>query len=298
MPLVNNSDGTRWYTTELGEMLARPEARSEAIAQLVAHVVGARRPGLVVDFEEVPEERQREFSAFVRELAAGLHRSGLQLMVALPAADPAYDYRTIGREADAVVLMNYDQHWLTSGPGPIAAQDWFVRNLEATLALVPREKLVLAVAGYAYDWTLPKAGEDAPPRARALSFQESLVTALESEASVELDPDSLNPHFAYGDESGRDPPGLVERRDHGLQPDRAPATAPACAARSCGGSAPRTRRSGRSGAATARLSTTSPGSRRCRRATTSCSRATATSGGSSRRRRPGRARSAATPRTA
>ena len=203
MPLVNNSDGTRWYTTELGEMLARPEARSEAIAQLVAHVVGARRPGLVVDFEEVPEERQREFSAFVRELAAGLHRSGLQLMVALPAADPAYDYRTIGREADAVVLMNYDQHWLTSGPGPIAAQDWFVRNLEATLALVPREKLVLAVAGYAYDWTLPKAGEDAPPRARALSFQESLVTALESEASVELDPDSLNPHFAYGDESGR-----------------------------------------------------------------------------------------------
>ena len=202
MPLVNNSDGTRWYTSELAEMLGRPAARSEAVAQLVAHVAGARRPGLVVDFEEVPAGRQREFSAFVKELAEGLHRAGLQLLVALPAADPAYDYKTIGRDADSVILMNYDQHWLTSAPGPIASQDWFVRNVETTIALVPREKLVMAVAGYAYDWTLPKPGE-AEPRARALSFQESLVTALESDASVELDPDSLNPHFAYGDEHGR-----------------------------------------------------------------------------------------------
>ena len=184
-------------------MLARPAARSEAVAQLVAYVAGARRPGLVVDFEEVPQERQREFSAFVRELAAGLHRSGLQLMVALPAADPGYDYKAIGREADSVILMNYDQHWLTSGPGPIASQDWFVRNLESTLALVPREKLVMAVAGYAYDWTLPKPGEEPEARARVSSFQESLVTALESDATVELDPESLNPHFAYGDENGR-----------------------------------------------------------------------------------------------
>jgi len=59
------------------------------------------------------------------------------------------------------------------------------------------------VAAYAYDWTLPKPGEAAEPRARAMSFQESLVTAFESEAAVELDPESLNPHFAYGDENGR-----------------------------------------------------------------------------------------------
>jgi cellulose synthase/poly-beta-1,6-N-acetylglucosamine synthase-like glycosyltransferase/spore germination protein YaaH/peptidoglycan/xylan/chitin deacetylase (PgdA/CDA1 family) len=202
MPLVNNSDGTRWYIEELGQMLARPAARAEAVAQLVAHVTGAHRPGLVVDFEEVPQERQREFATFVRELAEALHRSTLQLMVALPAADPAYDYKTIGRAADAVMLMDYDQHWLTSAPGPIAAQDWFVRNLESTLTLVPREKLVMAIAGYAYDWTLPKAGDEGT-HARALSFQESLVTAFESEATVELDPDSLNPHFAYGDENGR-----------------------------------------------------------------------------------------------
>ena len=49
-------------------------------------------------------------------------------MVALPAADWDYDYAAISREADAIILMNYDDHWLTSPPGPIAPQDWFARN--------------------------------------------------------------------------------------------------------------------------------------------------------------------------
>ena len=202
MPLVNNSDGTSWFTAELGAMLASAPARAEAVAQLVAHVAGGRRPGLVLDFEEVPGNRQAEFTRFVSELAAALHRSSAQLLVALPAADPAYDYARIGRDADAVVLMNYDQHWLTSPPGPIAAQDWFVRNLESTLALVPREKLVVAIAGYAYDWTRG-AQSGGEPAAQAASFQEAMVTAVESGATVEFDADSLNPRYTYGDERGR-----------------------------------------------------------------------------------------------
>ncbi len=32
------------------------------------------------------------------------------------------------------------------------------------------------------------------------SFEQSLVTASESEAQVEYDPDSLNPHYSYSDE--------------------------------------------------------------------------------------------------
>ncbi len=35
-------------------------------------------------------------------------------MVALPAADWSYDYAAISRQADAIILMNYDDHWLTS----------------------------------------------------------------------------------------------------------------------------------------------------------------------------------------
>ena len=36
--------------------------------------------------------------------------------------------------------MNYDQHENNSDPGPVAAQDWFVANLQRVLKVVPKRK--------------------------------------------------------------------------------------------------------------------------------------------------------------
>ena len=73
-------------------------------------------------------------------------------MVALPAADFSYDYKYFASQADAIILMNYDFHWPTSSPGPIAPQDWFVRNIDNMVKLVPPEKIVMGIANYGYDW--------------------------------------------------------------------------------------------------------------------------------------------------
>jgi cellulose synthase/poly-beta-1,6-N-acetylglucosamine synthase-like glycosyltransferase/peptidoglycan/xylan/chitin deacetylase (PgdA/CDA1 family)/spore germination protein YaaH len=199
MALVNNYDGNVWRIRELAELLTQPASRQRLVQELVKFGVGARQAGIVVDFEEVPDKSQRRFRQFIGELAAGLHAANLKLMVALPAADWSYDYAYFASQADAIILMNYDQHWLSSPPGPIAAQDWFARNLEATLRVVPPEKLVMAIANYAYDW--PETSRQAPrEKAQSESFQQAVLTAFESEAQVEFDPDSLNPHFSYYDE--------------------------------------------------------------------------------------------------
>ena len=95
--------------------------------------------------------------------------------------------------------MNYDEHWRTSAAGPIAAQDWFVRNIQAITKLVPPQKLVMGIANYAYDWP-SNTGKKLHEQARVESFQESIVTATESEANVQFDSDSLNPYYDYSDE--------------------------------------------------------------------------------------------------
>ncbi len=202
MPLLNNSDGNTWYIQELAEMLAQQGARQRLVHLLKNYAAGTHQAGLVLDFEDIPDASQQDYRQFVKELADALHSVNLKLMVALPAADPVYEYRQVAALADAIILMNYDQHWLNSAPGPISAQEWFARNLENTLREVPREKLVVAVGGYAYDWTEPRRGE---PRKRAVnkSFQEAVVTAKESEGTVEFDPDALNPHYSYYDEANR-----------------------------------------------------------------------------------------------
>ena len=133
MPLLQNSDGVTWHVKELSELLAHPAASAALISAVVRYEVTQHDAGVVVDFEQVPDESQDNFVKFSREFATALHSENLKLMVALPAADCAYDYKSIAEAADAIILMNYDQHWLTSPPGPIAAQDWYSTNLNKIL---------------------------------------------------------------------------------------------------------------------------------------------------------------------
>ena len=67
--------------------------------------------GVCLDFEDVPVSSSAALSGiYSRAGSASAARRALQLMVALPAADYDYDYAFFGKTADAIVLMNYDQH--------------------------------------------------------------------------------------------------------------------------------------------------------------------------------------------
>jgi cellulose synthase/poly-beta-1,6-N-acetylglucosamine synthase-like glycosyltransferase/spore germination protein YaaH/peptidoglycan/xylan/chitin deacetylase (PgdA/CDA1 family) len=202
MGLLDNYDGVVWKSKELAGVLDNPASRKRLITDATDYALESHQVGIVVDFEEIPEKSQPGFKDFIREFAPALHGAGLKLMVALPARDNVFDYAFFGRETDAIILMNYDQHWLTSPPGPIAAQDWFVENLRQILQFVPAQKIVVGIANYAYDWT--EATKKAPAHAEAFSIQEALLHAYESETDVEFDPVSLNPHYSYSDEQDRD----------------------------------------------------------------------------------------------
>jgi cellulose synthase/poly-beta-1,6-N-acetylglucosamine synthase-like glycosyltransferase/spore germination protein YaaH/peptidoglycan/xylan/chitin deacetylase (PgdA/CDA1 family) len=198
MGLVNNYDGVNWRIQEMVKLLGDPAARQNLVRDIVEYAVEAHQAGIVVDFEEVPDASQAHFRQFIGALAPALHSVGLKVMIALPARDDAYDYEYFGKQCDAIVLMNYDQHWLTSPSGPIAAQDWFVENLRQVFDVVPAQKIVVGVANYAYDWSDAQKKEAEP--AAEFSIQEALLHAEESGADIEFDAASLNPHYSYYDE--------------------------------------------------------------------------------------------------
>src|SRR5258707_8220877 len=180
------------------KLLESPAARRNLIRDIVEYAVESHEAGIVVDFEEVPDASQAHFRAFIGGLAPAMHSVGLKLMIALPARDDVYDYQYFGKQCDAIVLMNYDQHWPFSPPGPIAAQDWFVENLRQVLDEVPAQKIVVGIANYAYDW--PLNSKNTKEAAAEFSIQEALLHVKESETDVEFDSDSLNPHYSYFDE--------------------------------------------------------------------------------------------------
>ncbi|MGB6546600.1 MAG: glycosyltransferase [Candidatus Acidiferrales bacterium] len=199
MPLVQNTNGTSWKVAETVAMLANPDARQKLVTSLAAYVMSHNNLGLVADFEEIPPGSQKNFANFIGELAARLHGAGEKLMVALPAGDWDYDYAGIAKVSDAIIVMDYDQYSQDTESGPIAAQDWYVEHLQAILKVVPAQKVVAGVANYAYDWTEPTGKAKRQP-ATIDTFQAAAVTSSESDAPIDFDSDTLNPHFSYYDE--------------------------------------------------------------------------------------------------
>jgi peptidoglycan-N-acetylglucosamine deacetylase len=203
MSMVNNYDGKKgWCPPEMLQMLANPVARERLARQLEEFAENERQPGIVVDFESLPKSSEQDFQQFIHDLAVALHSKGLKLMVALPAADWSYDYKYFASQADAIIVMNYDFHWPTSAPGPIAPQDWFERNIQNIVKIVPPEKIVMGIANYGYDWPA-KSKRVAHPVAQAVTFQQGVITAVESGSDILYDPNTFNLHYSYEDEKNQ-----------------------------------------------------------------------------------------------
>ena len=108
-----------------------PEARQTFRTQLLLYLSSDNFKGAAIDFEEIPLKAQPGFLALIQELGQDLHARGLRLYVNVPVSDKDYDYARLAASSDGLVIMNYDQHQVTSAPGPVASQDWFTANLKA-----------------------------------------------------------------------------------------------------------------------------------------------------------------------
>ena len=116
-----------------------------------------------MDFEEIPTEAQPGFNDLIANLYQDFHAKGLRLYINTPVGDDDFDLKFLADHSDGLLLMNYDQHQTGSGPGPIAAQDWFLSNLKQVLKIVPKAKIICSMGSYGYDWTtsLPSPAEEA-----------------------------------------------------------------------------------------------------------------------------------------
>ena len=199
-PMVNNSDGTDWV--DISAFLNDPAARTLFRQQVGQFLSSGRYHGLMIDFEAFPESGQPGYVALLQELGADLHARGMKLYASVQAHNTEFDYPSIAATVDGVVLMNYDEHYPGGKSGAVASQDWFVDNLKFALTVIPKEKIMCAIANYGYDWVLKPKNGKLPPDAHdsSVSVQEAWLAARDSDEDVNFDDDAMNPHFSYLDE--------------------------------------------------------------------------------------------------
>ena len=214
-PLLNNfNPGKQSFDSDFGKVLNDADKRTALCQQIVRFLTAFRGPkgewsysGLSLDIENLPDKYDPAYMSFIVELYGDMHPRNLRLYVNTAVATSDDDLKLLSVNSDGIILMNYDQHEIESEPGAIASQDWFVGNLRRFLKIVPKEKLICAVGNYGYDWTLtipnPKSKRHSKPEVistEVLSVSDLWQRASDADADLDLDYNTLNPHFEYIDE--------------------------------------------------------------------------------------------------
>jgi len=143
-------------------LFANTSARETLIAGLMEEVERYGIDGINLDIESIKSEAGPHYVQFIRELSVDCRKRGIVLSVDtyVPSAYTAfYNRAEMGRVADYVVIMGYDEHYAGGEAGSVASLGYERKGIQDTLAVVPAEKVISAIPFYTRLWLEGKNGE-------------------------------------------------------------------------------------------------------------------------------------------
>ena len=156
-PILSN-DSLKDTTSEI---LKDYKYRETLINNIVQLTIDYNLDGINLDFENVYQADKDNYSKLVIELAPRLRELGKVLSVDVTAPDGSedwslcFDRHVIGKVADYIVFMAYDQHGKSSSEaGSVAAYDWVEKNINKFLKQeeVDSSKIILGIPFYTRIW--------------------------------------------------------------------------------------------------------------------------------------------------
>ncbi|MCI7263878.1 MAG: glycosyl hydrolase family 18 protein [Otoolea sp.] len=157
-----------------------------------------------VDFEYVLAEDREGFAEFVRRLRVILNLYGIAVTVALAPKTSddqpgllyeGIDYGALGEAANGVFLMTYEWGYTYSEPMAVAPLPMVRRVAEYALSRISREKIILGIPNYGYDWPLPYVR--GTTKAQSISYTDAIRLAVDHGVRIFFDEVSQTPWFRY-----------------------------------------------------------------------------------------------------
>ena len=193
LPVVQNFANGQVDQAGIQGMLADPRLRKKFLDQFEAFLLTNHASGAVFDFEQLDRSSQFNYLQLLHEARQRFARHGWLVTVAVPV-DETWPLRPFAAVADKLFVMAYDEHSNDGPPGPIASQQWWASSVARALREIPRNKVIVTIGNYAYDWHDGGGDPD--------NVEEAWVDAGDSDAPPVFDRASANSTFAYEDENG------------------------------------------------------------------------------------------------
>ncbi|MGC6328334.1 polysaccharide deacetylase family protein [Rhizorhabdus sp. FW153] len=148
----NVSIETGWDGKNSARLFADAKASVALIDRIEKAALVEQARGVLLDFENLPPSAHEAYRAFLERARKRLSARGLLLTIAAPVGDPDWALARYAPSVDRLFLMAYDEHWPEGEAGPIASQAWFVDVVGRAVAEAGRDKAIVAIGNYAYDW--------------------------------------------------------------------------------------------------------------------------------------------------
>lgn len=185
-------------------LVENPELQDKLIGQMLEKFAEKGYVGVDIDFEYILPENRVQYAEFAGKVRKVMNESGYLVTVAAAPKTSTnqrgilvegVDYAMLGESSDAVFLMTYEWGYTYGPPMAVAPLDKVREVVEYALTQIPKEKLILGIPNYGYDWPLPY--ERGITRARTIGNVEAVDIAVENGVPIEYAQISQSPWFTY-----------------------------------------------------------------------------------------------------
>ncbi len=190
LPLVNNYIDGKWNSDVLHRLFTVPGAEDRFIEEMIFYVKANNFDGINIDFEAVKPSDRDHFTQFMSKVYKAFHKVDLMVTLDVPPNDESYDYASLAKYADRVIVMLYDQHYAMSEPGPVAQTHWVKENLNQID--IPSEKLIAGLGTYGYNWE-----ENSSEPAAEMTFGDIMKMGREANLHINWSMEAGNPYLRY-----------------------------------------------------------------------------------------------------
>ena len=190
---VNSNNVKGGYDSQDVERLIKnKKLRISFINSIAKELTRFKFQGVNLDFDDIKDLNSKNYIQFENDLYAILHPLGFLVTQNVIPDDEQFNLQRLQHVNDFLFVMAIDQHNEGSNAGDLSNQQWVEEILDNVCSKIPSEKVILTIAGGAYDWPENSLG-------KSIGYPQAISTAQENHSKITFDPVSANLHYNYFD---------------------------------------------------------------------------------------------------
>jgi cellulose synthase/poly-beta-1,6-N-acetylglucosamine synthase-like glycosyltransferase/peptidoglycan/xylan/chitin deacetylase (PgdA/CDA1 family)/spore germination protein YaaH len=188
----NNISGG-YDSKDVYRIIKNKKLRIDFINSIARELHRFKFQGVNLDFDDIADLNSKEYITFENDLYRILHASGYLVTQNVVPDDDRFNLQRLQHVNDFLFVMAIDQHNEGSNAGDLSNQRWVEEILDRVCSKIPSEKIILTIAGGAYDWPENSLG-------KPIGYPQAISIAQENHSKITFDPNSANLHYTYFDD--------------------------------------------------------------------------------------------------